>query len=773
VEKLAYFQNALAERRVPALAELRARPILDQAGRPHVVAGNNALVARLRRADGGDVALRIVASDGKRRDWAVRYTALAELQETRSLQRLPSAIQLVRKGLPSLSSSEMSESDGAVGIAMEWIQGPTLLQGIDRAARSGNDGVIRALSAAIVQMWNEVQTFGFVHGDYTAQNLLVRSNGQIACVDLDTASWLDAPLGSAGEGSPAYRHPITFRDASIRDAFAMLVILTSLAALADSPDLRKKHGDGPAVYDGALLFAPWDLADPATSQVFAEARAGASTRTGELLDALGSACVGEMTDIVDACSAIPRFALPPSVADASSRSASTWDVAPIVARMRAHYSDTWRQPSTPYGDDDSGTIVLPEPSSKTDEWQTWNSGESTANEQVTAGDIAELKAALARHDEAEVIRIWSQVDHDPLAGLLRGDVESVIAANYDRRVIAESRRKRDAAVTAVADEAHGRHIPLGPQARSIVRQARERLVVQSQLDAALANDNRQQLADLAVSGKLVVLGDTDRRSLQRVLQAIEWPALQRAIQSDDDIMIAAAFDEELFEGAGLLDDDVRKRVNLARRRVLWLAQARQALTRRNAGQLRQLLVDPPEGGPERLSSPERRRIRQAIERQHAVSELKQVIESDDDHAIILALNKVERVGAHVSDRATWNHIQRVVERVAIIDELLEASEARPLNHARIAQLLPAIRALGLEHDPRLGDDNLVERLGQYVIKMAHVRRIRAAIARDNDVAIVSASVPDPRNALEMLSESERDRVAAAIRSRRGAARARA
>jgi hypothetical protein len=55
--------------------------------------------------------------------------------------------------------------------------------------------------------------------------------------------------------------------------------------------------------------------------------------------------------------------------------------------------------------------------------------------------------------------------------------------------------------------------------------------------------------------------------------------------------------------------------------------------------------------------------------------------------------------------------------------------------------------LGLEHDPRLGDDNLVERLGQYVIKMAHVRRIRAAIARDNDVAIVSASVPDPRNAI--------------------------
>ncbi len=772
MEKLAYFQNALAERRVPALAELRARPILNRAGRPHVVAGNNALVARLKRADGADVALRIVASDGKQRDWAVRYTAIAELQESRSLLRVPAAIRLVRDGLPSLSSTASGDLDDSFGIAMEWIQGPTLLQGIDRAARSGNVDVIRALSAAIVQMWNEVQPFGFIHGDYTAQNLLVRANGQIACVDLDTVSWIDAPLGATGEGSPAYRHPYAFKDASLRDAFAVLTIVASLAAIADTPNLRRRHGDAPSVNDGALLFAPWDLADPATSEAFARARAGASTETGGLLDALASACFGDAADIVDACTSIPRFQLPPTLADSVTRSATSWNVAPIVARMRAHYSDTWNAGSSPAVDATPDLALRPVADLQSGSWDSWKPDSGVAREQVTAEDISQLKAALGRRDEAEVIRIWMQVERDLLASLLRGDVESVIAANYDRRVVTESRRKRDAAVLAAADEADGRHIPLGRQARSIVRQARERVVVQSQLDTALATDNRQQLADLAVSGKLVVLGDTDRRSLQRVLQAIEWPALQRAVQTDDDILIVAAFDEELFEGTGLLADDVRIRVDLARRRVFWLSQTREALSRRDIGDLRQLLVEPPEGGPERLSSPERRRIRQAIEQQQAVAELTRVVESDDDQAIVSALNKVERVGARISDRATWAHIQRVVERVAIIDELLEASESRPLDHARIAQLLPAIRALGLEHDPRLGHDNLVERLGQHVIKMAHVRRIQAAIARDNDVAIVSASVPDPRNALEMLSESERDRVAAAIRASRATSRSR-
>ena len=345
--------------------------------------------------------------------------------------------------------------------------------------------------------------------------------------------------------------------------------------------------------------------------------------------------------------------------------------------------------------------------------------------------------------------------------------------SYDRRVLEEAKRRHDAAVLAIDEEARDRHIPLGQKARAAVRLARERTEVQQLLDTALATGDRQQLADLAVSGQLVVLGDADRRSLQQVLQAIEWPGIQRAVETDDDLLITAAWDDELFQESNLVDPAITARVELAHRRLDWLAKARDALRRRETSTMRELLMDPPEGAAERLSPAERRRIRRSIEGQQAVVDLRSALKSGDDQAIVSALNKVERVGARVTDRATWSEIQRVVERVAIIDDLVEASEADPPDHARLAQLLPTIKALGLDHDPRLEDGNLVARMEEYVVKMAHVRRIQAAIARDNDVAIVAASVPDPRNALEMLSDVERNRVASAIKARRSAMRSHA
>ncbi len=667
-------------------------------------------------------------------------------------------------------------------MVMEWIPGPTLLQGIDRASHAGNVEVIRALSAAYVQLWNDLRKVEFTHGDFTAQNLMVRANGQLACVDLDGAAWDDAPFGPDGEGTAAYRHPTLHRDATLRDAFAALVIVTSLAILADAPDLRDAYGDAPTAIDGAILFSAWDIADPSTSRAFADAAARVTPSTRALLDGLHAACLGNAVDVYEACTLLPRMRMPPALAALASVAATVtepppvatgWNVGPVVERMRAHYSDTWNTDPAAVGDEKRNRQPVPTVAPSRADEQGWGAVAVAAPEPVTSDDLAELTTAIERNDESEVVRIWSQIGHDPLASLLAGDVERVVAAGYDRRVVAESRRKRDGAVVAVAAEAGERRIPLGPQARAIVRQASERNTVRKELASALEGGDRRSLAELAVSGRLVVLGDADRDSLQKVLQAIEWPALQRAIQTDDDVLIAAAFDDDLFEGANLLDDGVRERIDLARQRIKWLAAARAALAKRDTFRLRELLIEPPDGAPERLSSPERRRIRRAIERRHALAELDTAIKGDDDGAIIVSLNRVERVGARISDPATWARVQQVVERESIIDELLQAADAQPLDHVRIAQLIPALKALGLERDPRLGDDELVDRLEAHVIRMAHVRRIRAAITRDNDVAIMVAAVPDPRNALDMLTEPERDRVAAAIKARRNAERAQA
>jgi hypothetical protein len=711
----------------------------------------------------------MVASAGNHH-LSLRYAALADLQVSRTLSRLPSAIEVLGDGLAGLDPFEDAGWPEPLAVAMEWISGPTLLQGLDRASRTGNVGVIRALSAALVQTWNDLQAIEFVHGDLTAQNLLVRANGQLACIDLDTATWDDAPFGPSGEGTPGYRHPVHWRDATVRDAFAALVMITSMAVLADAPDLRVHHGDGPLAMDGTILFSAWDLADPAASRVFAEAHARVTPPGRTLLEALEQACIGDTQDILEACEALPRLRMPSGGRLHPAPAAGGWDVGPVVERMRAHYADTW---DTPLDDTRpmSAASVDAAPASAPP-GAAWSPGMSDVHQAVTGADLSELKAAISRSDEAEVVRIWSQVSHDPIAGLLAADVETVLSAGYDRRVLAESRRKRDGAVVTIATEAERRQIPLGQPARAVVRQARERALVRAELDAALAEDNRPRLAELAVSGQLVVLGDADRQSLQRVLQAIEWPALQRAIDTDDDILIAAAFDDELFDHAMVGYEEVLDRVDLARRRVQWLGQARAALAKRDSTKLRDLLIDPPAGAPERLSAPERRRIRRSIEQRHALAGLDTALRDKDDAAIVVSLNRVERVGARISDRATWARVQQVVERVSLIDELLLAAEAQPLDHARIAQLIPALKTLGLERDPRLGDEGLVERLEEHVIRMAHVRRIRAAISRDNDVAIVTAAVPDPRNALDMLTEHERDRVAVAIRARRNADRSR-
>jgi hypothetical protein len=713
-------------------------------------------------------------------DWSVRYTSLAELQASRDLKRLPGGIAILPQHVGWFS--ERLASHVAV-VAMDWIPGPTLLAGIDRASQAGNSGVIRALSAGFIQMLNDLQQLEFLHGDYSAQNIMVQANGQLVCVDLDTASWQDSPFGPIGNGSPGYRHPSLYRDVVLRDGFAALVIVASLAALADNPGLRLRYGDPPGRLSGALLFRERDLANLQHSQAFIEARRDTSAETQRLLDGLAGASTGDRQAILDALKLIPRLKLSADFeAAAGAVDDSGWDVAPIVARMRAHYLDSWETGPAELDVPSASTTQTSRKSQPSPPATGWPESRSDAGwgldidevldgappERTSAGDLAELQAALDRNDETEVIRIWTQMGDAQMSALVRLQVERVLAASYERRIVAEARQGRDQSVVSLAEEAAQRRIPLATEARGQARLAFERIEVRDELESALARSDTDVLADMAMSGRLVVLGDTDRASLRKVLQAIEWPTLSRAIETDEDLLIVAAYDSELYEGSDLLDSDKLDRVELATRRLAWLEEARTALARRDVGAMSQLLIDPPEGAPERLGAPERRRMRKMIEGHKALVDLQQAVQQDDDSAVISALNRVERVGVRIPERKMWTRIQQVVERMSVIDELIAASEANPPDHVRMAQLIPTAKAMGLDRDPRLGGEEGLQRLEEQVIQMAHMRRIQSAIARDNDEAIVIVAVPDPYGALDMLTEEERDRVALAIRNRRRA-----
>lgn len=759
---LAELKNALLGPGVSVLEALHARPVLDKAGSPRVLAGNNAFVAHLQRDDGRDVALRIVAPGTAAGDWSVRYSALASLQAIERIRRLPRAIRNIPRREGRLDTLVPGAQAAQV---MEWIPGPTLLAAIDRAVATGNRDVIRALAAGTVQMWNDLVEATLVHGDLTAQNIMVRADGQLAVVDLDTASWRDAPFGTGGLGTPGYRPPRGNRDGHLRDAFGMLVIQASLAAISENPGLHARFGDPDTVTDGTLLFNERDLANPDQSQAFTESRHYASPETRQLLDALAGASTGGHNEVLDALALIPRLRIPDELSESAEVDGETWNTGPALERLRAHYTSTWETLEK------QGTWPGPPPGSEPSGWDAPSPGDDLQDSRLgepVGPPVHQLAEALNEGNEAEILRLWNELQGNPHSALMAAAVEQVIGEGYERRLATESRAGRDSGVVAIADEAERRQIPLGIDARRLARRAQERLDVRADLEAAIAMNDVAALADLAVSGRLVVLGDTDRSTLRKVLQAIELPILRRALDTDDDQLIVLAFDQELFGDGNPEFHDEAERAALAVSRLGWLADARDALRRRDARSLNRLMLDPPSGAIDRLSTPERRRILKTIESEKVLRSLDEAIEGDDEAAIVSALNAIERIGARIPERKTWRQIQQIVERIAVIDDLLAAANAQPPDHARIAHLVPTVRALGLEHDPRLGDAGMLERLEEQVIQYAHLRRIRAAIARDSDIAIAAAAVPDPHGAVALLNDAERDRVGRAIRHRRHA-----
>lgn len=775
MDRVSRFQNALLQQDVPELDSLHLWPDLDHMGRPIVVAGNNALVAKLIRRDGRHVALRLVDNSAVGGDWLLRHTALQQRLGLGIRQRIPAGIRVIRGA--SFSSVIRPDDDGrsrrsTAAVAMEWVEGPTLMQTVDRASRAGNTVVLRALSKALTECTTGLAAESFVHGDITAHNLIVRPDGRFIAVDLDTAAWPGSPLGPGTAGSPGYRHPTATLGGEARDGFATLVLQTSLAVLAEDPDLRRSFGDPISASDGALVFTAWDLQDPEASPAFAEASARVSGEALELLRRLSLACQTDREDVPRLLDGVPGVGSPLAQSEQEPAFERTWRLASALDRLRSRYGSETSDPpeaaDVPQARPADQTTTVPAAA-----WP--GAAASTADR----GDLprphveeerTRLTEAIQRDDEAEVAWLWARLADDPIARMQAGDVENVLARGYSRRIDYEASRGDDDGVIALADEATARRLPLPQASRARVRLARERRGVRADLERALAEDNSPALAELAVSGRLMVLGDADRRSLQRVLRAIERPALDRALQTDDDRIIQQAYDPALFDGDLTLGAEERDRVELAVTREAWVVSVRTALRQRRTNDLMDLFTNPPQGGAERLGVAERRRIRREIERKRALDDLAQAVKGDDEAAIIAALNKVERVGARISDRFTWGAIQRVVERVSVIEDVIEVLEQRPLDYVRLAQLLPVVRSLGLAGDPRLQGDLSVDVLQRHVVRLAHVRRLRAALQRDNDIAIVVAAIPDPHGALDELTEDERDRVAAAIRSRRAADR---
>lgn len=744
MDSLTLLQNALRGSHVPELVRIHARPVLDHHRQPVIHLGDQAMVAHLTRPDGSARALRVAVSPETGREWHLRYGAMKDGLPPNVASSVPRAIDVIPGGLKLGSISYPA-------VLLEWVDGPTVLVAADRAARAGKSAVLRALAQALKDLWETFRDAGAVHGDLAPDNLIVRESGELVCVDLDALTWPGSPLGVTGHTTPAYRYPGQQLTGPGRDAFATLVQYVSLMVLADDPDLRRSYGDPVSTHGGALLFSSWDLADPQTSTLFTEILDRVTPDTLGLVDHLRNASAGDDRRVQHiAAMALGLEAERHEPRGEETQETSSWDLSGAIERLRSQYGDAQESEREP-------ELAAKPPQDDGEGWP------EMAPESVEAApeDRQRLREALDSGNEAEILHWAIRLADDPAGQVARLDVERVLAKGYRDRIVQASEQRRDDIVVAQASEATARNIPLDSATRKIVRRARERLEVRAKLDRALASNDRSTLADLAVSGELVVLGDTDRSSLQRVLQALEWPGLQRALETDDDALILSWYDPELFDEVASLPEAIRHRVILAEQRTAWVDDVRRALKRRNARELGAIFVHEPTGGADRLSRAERDRCLRMLERQSALDDLQRAMNAGDDTAILTALHTIEQVGARIEDRFTWSAVKSVMERATVIENIMAAAMAEPVDDRQLAHLLPVAKTMGLMHDAALQGDLAFDRLQALVLRGAAVRRIRRALASGDDRAVRGAAYPDVSGALDALTDDERARVEAA------------
>lgn len=751
----ALFLNARAN--VPAVEQLGGGTVRrDAEGRPVRASGRHTVVYELRTPAGRILALRVHQHPDRERDRALaqRYAALQQDHLLDALRAphgpLPGDIQWLPDGL-RLSSATGRESSRPL-VAMERVPGRTLREMITRLCQE-RDG---AHIAMIADHWLEsalaMETAGFVHGDLSPDNIMVRPDGTIAVIDLDSVTWPGFRMEHDVPGSTsALRHPQGFpRNSVYRDRFPALMLWAALRILAEQPDLL------PGLPAQGLLFSSADVRRPSTSPVFSR------------LDAADDASLRLLLEVVRRAIRFAPEDLPP-LSEIAARLDSL-GFPRHVPRSTRPAGVTRPQTVSP-----AATPKNPVPSDPVPSGATYApSGPDTPPRAIPseadarqARRLGALHAAIQQRDGREALQLWRDLRELPAAQVyataIHQLVEQEARAAIDR---AHRRRDDDALLQAMAQAASA---GVAPEAASLsaARHARHRVETREALAAALRDEDRPALLHLQRTGKLDDLGPLDPATNRALARARAWQAVERAVASDDDVAICAAADPALWREEETRPHAVWVRLDLAWQRSRWTQDVRAALRRRDAAYLRGLLAKAPAGAEERLTAVERRRVQRTITRGQAAARLETALREGPDREVVEALAELEASGAPFSDGLDWSAVRGVVDRLSLADSLRAAMATEPPDAERLARLLPAARA-ALGDLQRAGPE--WAELEQAVLRAAHLERLREALASGDEARIAAAADPDPFRVLGLLAQDEAAVVTAVLRRTRAQAR---
>lgn len=746
----ALFQDPRAN--VPAIGRLGGGAVReDTQGHPLRVSGRHTVVYEMRTPSGRILALRVHQQPDRERDrvLAQRYIALQRdhlLDELRAPHGpLPSDLQWLPDGL------HYRDADGKQSfrplVAMERVPGRTLREMVKRLCNEGDTTHLAMIANHWLESALAMEAAGFIHGDLSPDNIMVRPDGTIAVIDLDTATWPGFhPDHDISGSNSALRHPQGVpRDPVHRDRFPALMLWASLRILAAQPELLSAGATRPAE---GLLFSNSDIRRPATSPVFAH-----------LDDA--DASLGLLLEVVRRAIRFSPEDLPP-LAEIATRLDSLGFARlaqPRPGRLTPATRPKAADPETTLATDRQAGPVPSAPASSGVAAEAPPVRSATTRDTVHAQRLEALHAALQQRDGREALTIWGEVRAHPAAQVYAAGIHHLIEQEARSAIERALRRRDDTALLQAIARAESAGIAPDASALNAARQARRRAATRESLSAALQADDRAALANLYRTGQLEELGPLEPATNRALARARAWPSVEGALAADDDVAICAAADPAIWREEETHPNSAWLRLDLAWRRSRWAQEARAALRRRDGPYLRSLLATAPARAEERLTDVERRRVHRVITREQATGRLERALREGPDREVVEALAELEASGAPFSDGLDWSAVRGVVDRLSLADSLRAAMATEPPDTEKMARLLPAARAaLG---DLQSAGAEWAE-LEHAVLRAAHLERLREAVASGDDARIAAAADPDPFQVRELLAEQDALLVAAVL-----------
>jgi hypothetical protein len=629
------FSNALRDGSVSFVDSLGARPFLDDTGAVISIRGENALIVPLggERDTHPRYALRLPLDHGGAASWPSRYADIAGVVGTIT-EHLPTGVTI-------LDVDEVAGLD--VALLYNWVPGETLTARVTRSRERHARDRLTELLWPLADVADALRVGGLVHGDIVPGNLVVRPDGGMTLIDLDRMGFRDGDPPVDPRRRAGYRLPRGGGEPEEEDAYALLVLMTSVAILADA-NVPIDHERAPEWTHPNLLFSSWDLMDPQRSRLVREVESQLTPATHELLDVLVTASNGPSERVPAALHEAVRLVRrtstrPEPDAASGSRAEAGW-----------HLAERHRAAQPP---------PQPAPRRSIDAWPE-RTGSSWPEPELGAAGWPAPEPPAPMSTESS----WAAID-----------------APAETPPAAPAPAAGGRSVDAILDELRSITLPPpkgGPTPRQHRADQRRRQIGE-RLQKALADNDRLSLVDLAMSGALAELGESDRQDVLQVVRALSHDAITRAVNTDDDGAILAAVDETVFANDADLDPAFRDRVALARRREAWREKVRIAARERDGRESAALLREAPRNGLERLPEAVRRQVTRLAEEHVATEAANQAIRERDPNTLARSLGQLASLRPAWTDRIDASAVTRLLGEEQIEQRLIAKLMGRKLG----------------------------------------------------------------------------------------------